>query len=109
MTVQQAWDITLMSTLKDPQSWAALQNNTMQDGVRNVLEVFGKMYQQQGSPYEVIGQVAIEMSKDVSTLDLTKVSKKQGKDFVLAVVDMVQQHFEDIVSEIKSAKKEIKK
>ena len=87
MTVQQAWDITLMSTLKDPQSWAALQNNTMQDGVRNVLEVFGKMYQQQGSPYEVIGQVAIEMSK----------------------VDMVQQHFEDIVSEIKSAKKEIKK
>ena len=109
MTVQQAWDVTLMTTLKDPKSWSALQNNTVQDGVRNVLEVFGKMFLQQGSHYEIIGNVAIEMSKNVSTLDLTKVNNKKGKYFVLAVVNMVQQHFEDIVSEIKSVKKEIKK
>lgn len=109
MTAKQAWDVTLMSTLKDPQSWSALQNSTVQDCVRNVLEVFGRMYLQSGNSYEIIGKVADVMSKNVSAIDLTKLNKKQGKDLVLAVVDLVQQHFEDIVAEIKSVKKEIKK
>lgn len=109
MTVKQAWDITLMSTLKDPQSCSALQSNTVQDCVCNVLEVFGQMYLQSGNSYEIIGKVANEMSKNVSAIELTKLGKKQGKDLVLAVVDLVQQRFEDIVAEIKSVKKEIKK
>lgn len=108
MNEQDAWKREVMSKLTDSQTWEIIKDKPIQERVSKILELYGRMYQQPNNPLEIIGKVAGTMINNVPSMDLTNLEKKQGKDFLISVIDLVENHFEEtIIKEIKSVKKEI--
>lgn len=107
--MQNAWKVTVLSELKDSQTWEVIKDLPIQEKVSQVVALFGKMYQQPNNPYEFLGEFAGQMSNCISSLDLSKLEKAQGKKFFIAVIDLIQDLFEKaITTEFDSVKKELK-
>ena len=84
-----------MSALKDAQLWDTIKDKPVKERVFLVLQTYGKMYEQADNPFRIIAESINDVVNNISTSLFEDLEKKQGKDFVISVIETVKDHFED--------------
>jgi len=88
MNKQNVWREQIISSFKDPNTWDAIKDKPLQERVSLILETYGKLYQQPNNPYQTIAFMVSDMRRAISLLDLSKIEKKEGIDFIVAVLGL---------------------